>query len=166
MKATQLLTKFRAQFFGGLLLGGTMLGFPQFYLNAYNAALGGFNKEVDKFFWFGKNFDSAQTDKTYTIKLDNSTFEAFHMFKDESDTNIQFNTALSPRNSNTGVALDQELVPRAVNNLAGYNGCLSVDVKIQFVNGYGDTLFNEYAPYYFNEKVTGYQKVPCSALKN
>jgi hypothetical protein len=166
MKATEFLIKFQVGLIGGLLLGGSMLCFPQFYLNAYNGALGVLNKEVDKFFWFGKNFDSSQTDKTYTIKLEESTFEQFRMFKDESDTNTKFNTALSPKNSNTGVPLDQELVPRAVNNLTGYNGCLLVDVKLKFVNGYGDTLANEYAPYYFNETVTGYQKVPCSSLKN
>jgi hypothetical protein len=166
MKATEFLNKFQVGLIGGLLLGGSMLGFPQFYLDVYNSALAGFNKEVDKFFWFGKNFDSAQTDRTYSIKLDESTFEAFHMFKDESDNNIQYNTALSPKNSNTGVPLDQELVPRAVNNLTGYNGCLMVDVKVKFVNGYGDTLANEYRPYYFNEIVTGYKKIPCSSLKN
>jgi hypothetical protein len=131
---------------------------PQVYADTCDWLVSNANQSINKAAWISRNLDSRETEVIYKIKLDSSTYEEFGAFKDNSGETMQELTDLSQNNRQTGVYLDEEVKPMAHNQLQGYEGCLLVTVRNNFVIYPGLDVNGKPSPLSKKEKVTGFKR--------
>jgi hypothetical protein len=110
--------------------------------------------------WLNRNSDNSKSNTLYKIRVDSSIFDTYGTIKDRNSDSIYIQTRLLKDNTTTGVKLDS----KKLNIYAeGYNGCMAVIVKNQFVLHFGPNLNGYYEWQQIkNETITHIAHIKCA----